>query len=201
MVVTFIVAVVAGLIAALCRTEIEAWLPKWAEAARKRAVKTLPDRLRDRYDEEWEAYLLDTPGPISKLVCAIGFMVAAKRIEVRSSTRAWARAWCAANAAVFAKMGRLTSKATRALIGKRYVPNLVQRTVFALGFKAFLNSILLSVRWSSEEIRYADGPEHRAEMLSRFKNSCDAIEGSLNSLQKRFQERIDEKEKTSPSSV
>jgi hypothetical protein len=49
---------------------------------RKRAVNHLPEPMRERLAEEWAALLADTPGPISKLWCALGFLIAAPSLRM-----------------------------------------------------------------------------------------------------------------------
>jgi len=71
------VAVSGAVLGGLAKSEIEGWLPRWAEILRQIAVKQTPDPYRDRFSEEWAAYLNDMPGPISKFLAGLGFVRAA----------------------------------------------------------------------------------------------------------------------------
>lgn len=75
-VATFVVAVAAG----LTKTEIEAWAPRAALWVKDFALRPLPRHLRERFAEEWASHLDDMPGPISKLIVAVGFYFASTQI-------------------------------------------------------------------------------------------------------------------------
>lgn len=67
--------------------EVSEWCPWLAKLALQHAVNTLPDSVQERYYEEWSSVLYDTPGFFSKLVRAVGFIVASNRVceELRKS--------------------------------------------------------------------------------------------------------------------
>lgn len=67
---TIFIAVISRLLA----DDIKAWLPKLTDHFIEQAVKGLPEQERERFAEEWRSYVNDTPGDISKLVVAIGFL-------------------------------------------------------------------------------------------------------------------------------
>lgn len=79
---TFGMALLVAIFAAVIRAEYEAWTPWLAKKLRKLAVASLPSALRERFDEEWAAYLEETPGYIGKMVAALGFVVAACRVTL-----------------------------------------------------------------------------------------------------------------------
>jgi hypothetical protein len=71
----------------MIRDEAKASTPRLAEWLRQRAVRRLPESFRARLDEEWAALLADTPGPLSKLRHAIGFLLSARSIRSESAKR------------------------------------------------------------------------------------------------------------------
>jgi hypothetical protein len=73
--------VAATLALDMIRDEAKASTPRLAEWLRQRAVNRLPLPLQERLGEEWAAVLADMPGPISKLWCAVGFLISAFRVE------------------------------------------------------------------------------------------------------------------------
>jgi hypothetical protein len=64
----------------LAADEVKAWLPRIAHYIVRRAVTRLPVELQDRYLEEWQAYVNDVPGDLSKLLEACGFLVASRKL-------------------------------------------------------------------------------------------------------------------------
>ena len=73
---TVFIAVISRLLA----DDIKAWLPKLTDRYIEQAVKGLPEQERERFAEEWRSYVNDTPGDISKLVVAFGFLHASSRM-------------------------------------------------------------------------------------------------------------------------
>jgi hypothetical protein len=67
-------AVIGAVALDLIRDQAKASTPRIAEWLRRRAVKRLPESLRERLDEEWAALLNETAGPLAKLGRAIGFL-------------------------------------------------------------------------------------------------------------------------------
>ena len=86
LVVTFLVAVLARLVA----DDIKAWLPKITDRLVERAVKRLPGSERERFAEEWRSHVNDTPGDVSKLFVAAGLQRASRIIlkETQSANSA-----------------------------------------------------------------------------------------------------------------
>ena len=56
----------------LMKSEFEAWTPRLVEWLICRAVRRLPHTLRQRMDEEWRAFIADTPGQVMKIIRAWG---------------------------------------------------------------------------------------------------------------------------------
>jgi hypothetical protein len=73
---TVFIAVISRLLA----DDIKAWLPKLTDRYIEQAVNGLPEQERERFAEEWRSYVNDTPGDISKLVVAFGFLHASSRM-------------------------------------------------------------------------------------------------------------------------
>lgn len=77
------IAFVLAILAKLAADELKAWSPRLVERLIRRAVARLPKDQRERMDEEWRAYVNDTPGDLWKLVQACGFLRAARVIRPR----------------------------------------------------------------------------------------------------------------------
>lgn len=76
----FILTVIAGMLGALLRSEIEAWAPPLARRLIGLAVRMSPPEMRDRLREEWSAYVEQVPGYVGKVIAATGFVRAARAI-------------------------------------------------------------------------------------------------------------------------
>jgi hypothetical protein len=78
----FVVAILTAALSKLAAEEIVAWTPAFACRLTKLAVRLLPRNKRDRFAEEWQGHLSEIPGNISKIVAALGFIMAACRITI-----------------------------------------------------------------------------------------------------------------------
>jgi lipopolysaccharide/colanic/teichoic acid biosynthesis glycosyltransferase len=76
-----VVEFLLGLLGNMLAAEIGEWLPKLSLYILKHSLSRVPPELSDRLSEEWHAVLTDTPGGISKLRCAMGFLLASPRIR------------------------------------------------------------------------------------------------------------------------
>jgi len=81
-----LIAFAIMIVAPMVTDDIKAWLPRVTERFTDKAVKRLPRDQRDRFAEEWRSYVADTPGDISKLIAAVGFLRASTAMA--SATRA-----------------------------------------------------------------------------------------------------------------
>lgn len=61
--------------------EIRAWTPSFTAKAISAAVTNLPESQKERLQEEWSSHVAEIPGEVSKLVSAIGFIIASFRIN------------------------------------------------------------------------------------------------------------------------
>jgi hypothetical protein len=61
--------------------EVKAWSPWLAARLTKFAVNRLPEAHRERYAEEWDSHVADTPGSVGKICMAFGFLFAAYGIR------------------------------------------------------------------------------------------------------------------------
>jgi len=75
-------AVLAGVVATIVATEMEAWNPVVIRGVIKFAVARLPESKRERFREEWPAHIDEVPGQMAKLVVAIGFVFAANGLAL-----------------------------------------------------------------------------------------------------------------------
>jgi hypothetical protein len=60
--------------------EFKAWTPHLAAKLVHSAVFVLPAEERERFAEEWLSHIDEIPGEVGKLVAAVGFIIAARRI-------------------------------------------------------------------------------------------------------------------------
>ncbi|MFP5205340.1 MAG: hypothetical protein ACLGSH_08295 [Acidobacteriota bacterium] len=74
-------AILAGIIIVLLSNEITAWLPALPKLLVAKAARRLPEELRARYEEEWEADLQEIPGDLTRVLYSLGLQVAGRRIR------------------------------------------------------------------------------------------------------------------------
>jgi hypothetical protein len=77
----WILSVVAAALSRLLADECKAWVPCFTKWIIRRATARLPEDQCERYKEEWEGHIGEIPGDIGKIVTALGFVLAAKRIS------------------------------------------------------------------------------------------------------------------------
>lgn len=75
-----ILVIVTGVIASLIANELLAWAPRLSRLLLRRAIKRLPEDLRPRYDEEWNAELQHIPGRLGQVAFALGAQRAASTL-------------------------------------------------------------------------------------------------------------------------
>lgn len=80
MVVTFIIAVVVGIIAKLAADEVKAWCPWLVNRLITFAASRLSNAERARFAEEWLSHANEMPGDIAKVLHALGTVAAAYKI-------------------------------------------------------------------------------------------------------------------------
>jgi hypothetical protein len=83
-----VITILAGVFAVLLSNEASAWLPVLSKRLLARAVRKLPEELRARYEEEWEAHALEIPGELSKIINSISMQIVGRRIRRSRSTPA-----------------------------------------------------------------------------------------------------------------
>jgi len=77
----FVVGVLGAAVSRLLADEAKAWTPRAVKTLIRVAVARLPEAQRSRRDEEWQSHVNDTPGDLSKLITAVGFIIASRRIR------------------------------------------------------------------------------------------------------------------------
>ena len=83
------ILVAGALVATILRTVLlkvladdsKALLPWISERVVRRAVRSLPESQRERYNEEWRSHQSEMPGEIAKLFAALGFLKAGWRMS------------------------------------------------------------------------------------------------------------------------
>lgn len=76
-----VLKIIEVIVGRLLGDEIRDWTPKVVELLISSALTLLPDRaIQDRYREEWLSHINETPGTVSKLATAVGFIFAARKI-------------------------------------------------------------------------------------------------------------------------
>jgi hypothetical protein len=78
-------ALTGGTASKIAADEVKAWSPWLAERLTKFAVKQLPESDRERYAEEWDSHVADTPGSVGKICVAFGLLFAALKIRRASA--------------------------------------------------------------------------------------------------------------------
>jgi hypothetical protein len=76
----WILGVFGATLSRLLSDECKAWIPCFIKWIIRSAIAVLPEEQRERYKEEWQSHIDEIPGDISKIVTALGFMRAAKRM-------------------------------------------------------------------------------------------------------------------------
>src|SRR4051794_41134231 len=72
--------IVVGVISKLFADEVKAWVPYATDWITRSAVRILPVKLRDRFQEEWRSHLGDVPTELARLTVSFGFLIAACHI-------------------------------------------------------------------------------------------------------------------------
>jgi hypothetical protein len=75
-----IIAIVGAALSRLFADEVKEWVPTITQRLIERAARKLPGSYRARLAEEWESHVRDTPGTLSKLIVAVGFQIAARKM-------------------------------------------------------------------------------------------------------------------------
>jgi hypothetical protein len=76
----FVLSILGAALSGILAKEIEAWSPSIIRGLIKLAVGELPEKLRERFSEEWQGYVNDVPGAIGKVIEAARFLLAARRM-------------------------------------------------------------------------------------------------------------------------
>jgi len=67
--------------------EITAWASFVTRLITKFSVQRLPEKFRERLQEEWQSHINDIPGNVGKFLLASGFLIAAYRIAFSEMSR------------------------------------------------------------------------------------------------------------------
>jgi hypothetical protein len=75
-----VLSILGAALSGILAKEIEAWSPSIIRGLIKLAVGELPEKLRERFSEEWQGCVNDVPGVIGKVIEAARFLLAARRM-------------------------------------------------------------------------------------------------------------------------
>jgi hypothetical protein len=73
---------IGSIFSKLLTDECKAWLPWLTRRLLAFAVNRLPQRRRERYEEEWNAHIAEIPGELSKFVTAVSIIFGAVRMRI-----------------------------------------------------------------------------------------------------------------------
>ncbi len=80
MIFLFVVGILDTVFSRLLTDEIKAWIPGIIRRVIRWAVVQLPSAHQERFEEEWQGHVNEVPGDIGKLIVAVGFLIAARKI-------------------------------------------------------------------------------------------------------------------------
>jgi hypothetical protein len=83
----WMLSVVTAALSRLLAYECKAWVPWLTKWIIRRATAGLPEDQRERYKEEWTSHIGETPGDIGKIVTALDFVRAAKRVSTETAKK------------------------------------------------------------------------------------------------------------------
>src|SRR5579864_8528161 len=78
---TFIGGIIYAALSRQIADEFKAWTPWIVERLLSRAISQLPRSRRRRFEEEWRSHVNEVPGQIGKVVVALGFLSAARKMS------------------------------------------------------------------------------------------------------------------------
>jgi hypothetical protein len=85
--VVWILGIIAAVLSKLLADECKAWMPCFTKWLIRHASALLPEDQRERYKEEWQSHIDETPGDIGKILAAMGFVWAAKRVPLETTNK------------------------------------------------------------------------------------------------------------------
>ena len=88
-----LLGVIGAAISLLLANEFKEWAPRFTEWLVRHAIRALPEERKARYGEEWRSHLCEIPGPLSKVVTALGFTLAARRFSSKNRFRNILNRW------------------------------------------------------------------------------------------------------------
>lgn len=128
-VLTAIGAVLVAAAGNLFASELRSWSIWLTEKFVRDAVDRLPQESRERLDEEWHAFIDETPGQITKLVRAFGLLRGATRISSEADgTRSRVELWLSRYLGLIGRYVHIPMMRAQAFaasrLGNRYAPSL-----------------------------------------------------------------------------
>jgi hypothetical protein len=83
----WIFSVVAAAFSRVLADECKDWMPTFTKWIIRRSIARLPEDHRERFQEEWQSHINEIPGQIGKVVTAVGFVLAAKRMSSETANK------------------------------------------------------------------------------------------------------------------
>jgi lipopolysaccharide/colanic/teichoic acid biosynthesis glycosyltransferase len=78
----FFFSILAAAMSRQLTDEFKAWVPWLVERLLQLAIAQLPEGQRQRFDEEWRSHINEVPGNVGKLLAALGFLSAARKMSL-----------------------------------------------------------------------------------------------------------------------
>lgn len=168
MVVTFLMMLVVAFLAVIFRAEFEAWMPWIAERLRRAALRPLKGALRDRFDEEWAAHLAETPGYVGKVIAAVGFNWASRKISLRSALYRIGYRWTVGVAVAFKNLGKVMmafAEWSERIPGPRSVRDNIRHSITMFAFNIIFGAIYVM----HARTKFIEDEDERARAEARLR--------------------------------
>jgi hypothetical protein len=78
----FFVGVIGAALSQQLADELKAWTPWLVRRIIQFDVALLPQSQRERFSEEWMSHINEVPGEIGKLITALGFLLAVRKMRM-----------------------------------------------------------------------------------------------------------------------
>jgi hypothetical protein len=164
---TFGLALLAAIIAAIFRAEYDACMPWIAERLRRRALRAFKGTIRERLDEEWAAHLQEVPSPMLKVWHGIGFNVAAAKVLAEATRRATLDKVLSTIAFGSVRLAKALAQAGGVFAQLKLIKPVARAILLCFGAPA-VALVSLAIRAEYARINLIEDDDVRERMLERF---------------------------------